>query len=128
MANQTNRKRVLVVEDDDVTREVLVTILDLEEFDVVSASDGRSALGLVESTRPDIVLLDVMMPEMDGITVCRQIKDDPATTDIAVVLLTAKDDPTDREAGERAGCDLYLTKPFSPRKLIEHLAAFNADV
>lgn len=119
----TERRRVLVVEDDAVTREVLDTVLNLEEFDVVTAEDGRTALDVVANDTIDVVVLDVMMPGIDGFEVCERLKKDPETSGIPVILLTAKTAPEDREAGRRAGCDTYLTKPFSPRELIEHINA-----
>jgi two-component system, cell cycle response regulator len=110
---------VLLVDDDPLILEVLSTILDLEEFDVVTASNGRKALAAVDASRPDVVVCDVMMPEVDGLEVCRRLKSDPATVDLPVILLTARDRPEDRQAGEEAGCDAYLTKPFSPLQLID---------
>lgn len=111
-------RRVLVVDDDELTRDILTTILDLEQFDVDVAEDGEAALAHVAAQRPDVVVLDVMMPGMDGYEVCRRIKDDPATGDLPVVLLTARDTDDDRRRGHEAGCDAYLTKPFSPLSLI----------
>jgi two-component system, cell cycle response regulator len=110
---------VLLVDDDPLILEVLSTILDLEEFDVVTASNGQKALAAVDASRPDVVVCDVMMPEVDGLEVCRRLKSDPATVDLPVILLTARDRPEDRQAGEEAGCDAYLTKPFSPLQLID---------
>lgn len=114
-------RTVLVVDDDATTLEVLHTVLDLEEFAVLTASDGQSALDIATSSAPDVIVLDVMMPGLDGYQVCRALKDDPRTSEIPVVLLTARDQPDDREQGTAAGCDLYLTKPFSPLTLITHL-------
>jgi DNA-binding response OmpR family regulator len=125
MSSSPRRQRVLVIEDDRVTREVLETILDLEEFDVVSVPDGEHALEFVHETEPDVVLLDVRLPNLGGFDICRQIKDDPSTNGVAVVLLTACDDEESRAAGQDAGCDLYMTKPFSPRRLIEEIMAIS---
>jgi len=118
------RRRVLVVDDDDLTLDILRTILDLEEFDVVTARDGEEALGFLAADRFDIVVLDVMMPGLDGFAVCRRIKGDPQTADVPVILLTAKDRREDIEAGHEAGAEAYLTKPFSPLALIETLNRF----
>jgi two-component system, cell cycle response regulator len=112
-------RRVLVVDDDPLILEVLKTVLDLEEFDVVTAADGEAGLQRLRQQRPDVVVCDVMMPGIDGLEVCRRIKADPATADLPVVLLTARDRAEDRAAGEEAGCDAYLTKPFSPLHLID---------
>jgi CheY-like chemotaxis protein len=110
---------VLLVDDDPLILEILSTILDLEEFDVMTAPDGRKALAAVAASRPDVVVCDVMMPEIDGLEVCRRLKSDPETVDLPVILLTARDRPEDHRAGEEAGCDAYLTKPFSPLQLID---------
>jgi two-component system, cell cycle response regulator len=120
-------RTVLLVDDDPLILEVLSTILDLEEFDVVTASNGRRALAAVDSSRPDVVVCDVMMPEVDGLEVCRRLKSDPATVDLPVILLTARDRPEDRQAGEEAGCDAYLTKPFSPLQLIDIIRDLRAN-
>jgi CheY-like chemotaxis protein len=112
-------RRVLVVDDDPLILEVLKTVLDLEEFDVVTAADGEAGLQSLRQQRPDVVVCDVMMPGIDGLEVCRRIKADPSTADLPVVLLTARDRAEDRVAGEDAGCDAYLTKPFSPLHLID---------
>ena len=117
------KRRVLVVDDDELILEILRTILDLEEFDVVTAPGGQAALDLVGREPPDVVVLDVMMPGTDGYEVCRAIKADPKTADVPVVLLTALDRDEDRTAGKEAGCDAFLTKPFSPLALIDTLAA-----
>lgn len=114
-----SRRTVLLVDDDPLILEILRTILDLEEFEVATATDGRRALALVDEAKPDVVVCDVMMPELNGFEVCRQLKSEPATSDLPVILLTARDRPEDRQAGQDAGCDAYLTKPFSPLQLID---------
>jgi two-component system, cell cycle response regulator len=113
--------RVLVVDDDEVTRRVLDTVLDLDEFDVLTAADGEAALELARSGQPDVVLLDVMMPGIDGLEVCRRLKADALTAGIPVILLSALDRAEHVRAGEDAGCAAYLTKPFSPRELIHRI-------
>jgi two-component system, cell cycle response regulator len=118
---------VLLVDDDPLILEVLRTILDLEEFDVVTAPNGRDALAAVDGARPDVVVCDVMMPGIDGLEVCRRLKSDPATVGLPVILLTARDRPEDRRTGEEAGCDAYLTKPFSPLQLIDIIRDVRAE-
>jgi CheY-like chemotaxis protein len=113
------RRNVLLVDDDPLILEILRTILDLEEFEVTTVADGRQALASVAASPPDVVVCDVMMPEVDGFEVCRTLKSEPTTADLPVILLTARDRPEDRQAGEDAGCDAYLTKPFSPLQLID---------
>jgi CheY-like chemotaxis protein len=124
---EVERRAVLLVDDDPLILEILRTILDLEEFEVTTATDGRKALDAVDATRPDVVVCDVMMPELDGFEVCRTLKSEPATSDLPVILLTARDRPEDRQAGEDAGCDAYLTKPFSPLQLIDVIRAVRTD-
>lgn len=123
-----HKRRVLVVDDDELTLQILRTILDLEEFDVTTVQDGEQALRLLAGdTRFDAVVLDVMMPGIDGFEVCRRIRDDPSTAALPVVLLTARDLDEDRARGREVGCDAYFTKPFSPLQLIEELGALVAD-
>jgi DNA-binding response OmpR family regulator len=119
-------RRVLVVDDDDLTLEILATILNLEDFEVVTAVDGAGALAAAEATPPDVVVLDVMMPDIDGLEVCRRLRAREATRTVPVILLTARDRPDDREAGLAAGADAYVTKPFSPLGLIETIAGIQA--
>jgi CheY-like chemotaxis protein len=115
----SSRRNVLLVDDDPLILEILRTILDLEEFEVTTAASGRAAMAAVDEVRPDVVVCDVVMPEVDGLEVCRHLKSTPTTADLPVILLTARDRPEDRQAGQDAGCDAYLTKPFSPLQLID---------
>ena len=119
-------RRVLVVDDDALTREILATILDLEEFDVDLAEDGEQALAAIASAVPDVVVLDVMMPGIDGFEVLRRLRADEATASLPVILLTARDTADDRREGEEAGADAYLTKPFSPLALIATIDGIDA--
>ena len=104
--------RILVVDDIEANVRLLHAKLEAEYYDVLTASDGPTALALAAAEQPDIVLLDVMMPGMDGFAVCRRLKDDPETRHIPVVLLTALDGRADRVAGLEAGADDFLTKPI----------------
>lgn len=113
-------KRVLIVEDQADIRKLIRMTLEFEDYEIHEASDGGFGLNLARATRPDIVLLDVMMPgELDGLQVCQHLKNDPATRHVKVVLLTARGQARDRNAGQQAGADEYLVKPFSPLQLIE---------
>jgi two-component system cell cycle response regulator len=104
--------RILVVDDVDANVRLLEAKLTAEYYDVLTATDGPSALAVAAREQPDIVLLDVMMPGMDGFEVCRRLKDDPATRHIPVVLVTALDGRQDRITGLDAGADEFLTKPL----------------
>ena len=112
-------RKILVCDDDANIRNIMDFSLEAEGFSVVAAADGPEALQLVLSEHPDLVILDVMMPGSDGLSVCRELKDNPATRHIPVLLLTAKTGKGDREAGLAAGADDYITKPFSPQRLVE---------
>ncbi|NTV09667.1 MAG: response regulator [Zoogloea sp.] len=114
------KKIVLVVEDQPDIRKLIRMTLDFGHFEVHEADNGPNALHMMQAIRPNIVLLDVMMPGgLDGFQVCRQIKQDAATARTMVVMLTARGQQADMAAGHQAGCDAYLTKPFSPLELID---------
>ena len=108
-------RRVLVAEDDPTVREVAVSYLEAAGFIVSSTGDGFTALSELAKTAPDLVVLDRMLPGIDGAEVCRRIR---ATTTVPIVMLTAMGSTEDRIAGLEAGADDYLTKPFSPRELV----------
>ena len=104
--------RILVVDDIEANVRLLEAKLTAEYYDVLTASDGPTALAIAAKEKPDIVLLDVMMPGMDGFQVCRRLKDDPETRHVPVVLVTALDGRADRIAGLESGADEFLTKPI----------------
>ena len=104
--------RVLIVEDEPDIRELVVHHLKREGYQVSVAASGEEALRQVRATPPDLVLLDLMMPEMDGLEVCRRLRQDPATAALPIVMLTAKGDEVDRVLGLEIGADDYIVKPF----------------
>lgn len=117
------RERILVVEDEKDVREMIRLHLKAAGFDVVEAGNGAEALALAKNDPPKVILLDLMMPEMSGIEVCRALRRNPATSRIPVLMLTAKSTEEDRVMGFEVGADDYVTKPFSPRELVLRVRA-----
>jgi len=116
--------RILIVEDQaDICKLIRMT-LEFGDFEIHEANDGETGLNMARAIKPAIMLLDVMMPGLlDGYQVCTRIKQDPALQSIQVVMLTARGQASDMAAGEAAGADAYLVKPFSPLELIERVEA-----
>jgi DNA-binding response OmpR family regulator len=110
--------RVLVVDDDEVIRQLIAVNLTLEGFDVETAVDGRDCLEKVGAVGPDVITLDVMMPRLDGWVTATQLRRNPETAGIKVVLITARAQEDDRVRGRQIGVDAYLTKPFDPAEMI----------
>ena len=115
--------RVLIVEDERDIRDLVLFHLEREGFQVSSASSGEEALRQVRHASPDIVLLDLMLPAMGGLEVCRKLRQDPATVALPIVMLTAKGDEVDRVLGLELGADDYIVKPFSPKELLARVRA-----
>ena len=111
-------KRILVVDDDENILNLEKTILEQKGFDVVGAGGGAQALDLLSQRTFDLVLLDVMMPEVDGFTVCRKIKEDPRLRDLPVIFLTAKGGGEALAEGFESGAVMYINKPFTANKLL----------
>jgi DNA-binding response OmpR family regulator len=112
--------RVLVVDDEASLREVVAQYLSLDGFTVMQAADGPEALRLAEAQPPDLVVLDLMLPGLDGIDVCRQLR---ARSAVPIVMLTARAEEADKLSGFDVGADDYVTKPFSPRELVVRVRA-----
>jgi len=110
--------KLLIADDEPSVRALVHVTLEGDEHTIFEASDGVEALEVARSEHPNLVLLDVMMPKLDGLTVCRAIKSDPATSGTVVVMLTAQAQDRDRDQGLAAGADDYFTKPFSPLALL----------
>ena len=110
---------VLIVDDDPFIRKLVATTLeDVSKFELYEAADGIEALQIAEREQPAIIFLDVEMPRLDGIDACRQLRANPATSDVTIVILTAAHDEAVERRAEDAGADLFLTKPFSPLDLL----------
>ena len=110
--------RGLGVDDDEVIRQLIAVNLTLEGFDVVTAVDGKDCLDKVVEADPDVITLDVMMPRLDGWVTATQLRRNPKTAGIKVVLITARAQEDDRDRGRQIGVDAYLTKPFDPAEMI----------
>jgi len=111
--------RVLAVDDDPTILRLLQVNLEMEGHDVLTAENGQSALEVIRAERPQVVLLDVMMPEMDGFQVCEAVRADPDIADTPIVFVSARAQQADLDRGYASGADGYITKPFDPLDLIE---------
>jgi two-component system alkaline phosphatase synthesis response regulator PhoP len=118
-----SKQTIVVIEDEPDIREVLRYNLDREGFTVISAGDGEEGLDAVRRGKPDLVLLDLLLPKLDGLEVCRRLRSDESTRDIPIIMVTAKGEEADIVVGLGVGADDYATKPFSPRELIARVRA-----
>lgn len=118
---EVNKRNVLVIEDDSAIAEVLEYNLEREGYDVERSSDGRDGLRSARSTTPDLVILDLMLPGIDGIEICRELRADKSTRHIPILMLTAKSEETDQIIGFSVGADDYVTKPFSVKVLMQRV-------
>jgi len=116
-------KRILIVEDEKDIRDLLEHYLKKEGYDVQSAKDGPGGLEKATKEKYDLLILDLMLPMMDGLEVCRKLRSQPGTTAIPIIMLTAKTEETDRIVGLEMGADDYITKPFSPREVLARIKA-----
>jgi two-component system, OmpR family, alkaline phosphatase synthesis response regulator PhoP len=115
-------KKVLIVDDESHIRLLLEqTLEELEDdgIELLSASNGQEALNLIESEVPQLVFLDVMMPQMNGFDVCQTVKKQRSMSDVYIIMLTAKGQEFDKHQGAESGADLYMTKPFDPDEILE---------
>jgi two-component system phosphate regulon response regulator PhoB len=112
------KAKILVVDDEPDVVQLIDYNLKAAGYDVAAASDGREALTKARASQPDLIILDLMLPEVEGLDVCKILRRDPSTAGIPIVMLTAKASETDRVLGFELGADDYVTKPFSPRELV----------
>ncbi len=119
----STRPLVLIVDDDDDILQLIAYRLGRSGYDIVTASDGPTAVGLAISRRPHAAVIDVAMPELDGLEVTRTLRSRPEPAETAILLLTARAQPADVERGLAAGADDYVTKPFSPELLAQRVAS-----
>ena len=115
-----DQKTILIVDDEQPIREILVYNLKKEGYNVIEASDGVTALNIALEQYPDLILLDIMLPKMDGLSVCKRIKN---SYNVPILMLTAKDSEIDKILGLELGADDYITKPFSVRELVARVKA-----
>src|SRR5215471_7485348 len=120
---QAAQVRVLVVEDDPHIRELVLLHLGLEGFTTAASGDGAEALQLARTERYDLIVLDVMLPGLDGVTVCRAIRREPHLKDVPIMMLTARREESDKVNGLESGADDYLTKPFGIREFVARVRA-----
>jgi two-component system alkaline phosphatase synthesis response regulator PhoP len=116
-----SRGKVLVVDDEEYIQHILNFSFGAEGYEVITAANGAEAVEKAVNEKPDVIVLDIMMPKMDGYEACKKLKSDPQTKAIPVILLTAKGRDVDRRLGSEAGADDYVVKPFSPGRLIERV-------
>lgn len=117
------KEKILIVEDEKDIVKMLEYNLKKEGFKVIAAVDGEDALELAGRQQPDLILLDLMLPGMDGLEVCKVLKKESKTSSIPIIMLTAKSQESDKVAGLELGADDYITKPFSPRELVARIKA-----
>jgi len=113
------KNRILIVEDEESLLKLESILLSSKGYQVTGVMDGKSALDEINARKPDLVVLDIMLPELDGFEVCKRIKEDPETAGIPVVMLTAKKNSQDYARGMQVGADAYVTKPFKSAQVIE---------
>src|SRR5512147_2968384 len=116
-------EKILIVDDDIDSLKLIGMMLQRQGYEIVAASNGQQALGRAHADQPDLIILDVMMPDMDGYEVCRRLRHDPATQTIPIIMFTAKTLVDDKVAGFEAGADDYLTKPTHPAELASRVKA-----
>jgi twitching motility two-component system response regulator PilG len=115
------KKKILVVEDEESLLKLQSILLTIRGYKVEGAKDGQAALEAVETMNPDLILLDIMLPKIDGFEVCRQVKTNAATRHIPIIMLTAKKSKEDLVMGEQVGADMYITKPYKLSMVIENI-------
>ncbi|MBI2940084.1 MAG: response regulator transcription factor [Chloroflexi bacterium] len=116
-------RKILLVDDEVKIVRIVRAYLERDGFQVLTAADGRLALDLVRRERPDMVVLDLMLPEVSGWDVCRALRREPMTADVPIIMLTARDDVADRIVGLELGADDYVVKPFDPKELLARVHA-----
>src|SRR2546422_6333040 len=122
MRGEMTMRKILVVEDEADAVELITYILRTAGFDVIPATNGQEGLNQARACSPSVIVLDVMLPEIDGFEVCRLLRGDPLTADVPIIFLTALSSELSRVVGLESGADDYLIKPFSPRELVSRVS------
>jgi len=122
------KKKILIVEDDRDISELVSYNLQREGYETTCLYDGGHAIEFVRKRRPDLMILDLMLPQVDGLEICRTLKDDPATRSIPIIMLTAKSEEEDVMIGLQMGADDYIPKPFSPQVLVARIKSFTRRI
>lgn len=115
------RKKILVVEDETDLVEMIKMRLEANDYEVIAAYDGQEALDKARKEKPDLIILDLMLPKMDGYKVCRLLKFDEKYKKIPIILFTARAQESDKKIGEEVGADAYITKPFEPQTFLSKI-------
>jgi len=114
-------KKILVVDDEPQLVELLKIRLEANDYEVLVASDGQEGLKMARNKKPDLIILDLMLPKIDGFTVCRMLKFDEKYKNIPIIMFTARAQETDKKLGREVGADEYITKPFDPQVLLKKI-------
>jgi DNA-binding response OmpR family regulator len=122
MGVEMAEKRILVVEDEKDLVEILSVRLEASGYKVIAAYDGQEGLDKAKKEKPDLIILDLMLPKVDGYKVCRLLKFDEKYKKIPIIMFTARAQESDRKLGEEVGADGYITKPFEPKALLDKIA------
>lgn len=115
------KQKILVIDDDPIICRIVQKILEQNGYEVLLATNGNEGLGIAKSTSPDLILLDIMLPDIDGFEICRKLRGTEKTSDISIIMMTAADQSSDIVRGLDIGADDYATKPFSPLELVARI-------
>ncbi len=126
-SEKKSSKTICVIDDEVETTELAKIVLELEGYNVIIANDGKEGIELVKKELPDLIILDISMPGVNGLEVAQQIRNDPETKDIPILMLTARVYAWDREEGLKAGANEYLTKPISGNELLKIVRRYIGD-
>ena len=121
------KKKILIADDEILVHEIINITISSEEFEVIHAYDGQQTVECIDNEQPDLVILDIMMPIKDGRDICRDLKINPKTKDIKILMLSAKAEQFDRILGLEVGADDYITKPFTPNHLASKIKKMFAE-